>query len=211
MGESQSLLSDLSLPTTTLLKIHGSQTFTCFRSLPAELRIKIWEDCLPHQVHLCHERGNDGDDYEDFHHTGCKKEHDVGVKSSQLPIISRVCFEARQLVLQKYSMRKTLVTMDGESRLGGQLHEARDVWVNMERDTVFINLAKPIYGDEFPDQYDDTDTVSDVYLLGLIREKKIPVAVVWQSLGDSEPLLTLDLYEKHIEGLEKCDLGIMEI
>lgn len=104
------------------------QTFHRFSDLPAELRIAIWELSLPHRVHTF-PRPSKKFDFLD----NCWTQEPVhGAKAEKRPAIVHVCSESRAVALGS-GLVKVI-------RPFGTLQKRSRLWVDLEKDTVVLNM-----------------------------------------------------------------------
>lgn len=196
--------------TATASDADTTQTFNILPNFPLELQFSIFEMCLPQRVHLYQEEGVGNDELYNHHGKHCKKELQLGVQAAQLPVVSRVSVEARNVVLANGTMKKTMVFEHNQEE-----RVTSNVWVDKKRDTILINLGYPVRDYEFPEPYNvgNPDTISDVHVRSMIRKKEVRVAVLDEAISQDGPdcYISFPIYKELIHGHEECDLGLIEI
>ncbi|KAI1805125.1 hypothetical protein F4811DRAFT_570323 [Daldinia bambusicola] len=93
------------------------QTFTCFKNLPPELRLMIWEKCLPHRSVQMHDSAHRDIERE--------LEHTEPPAGPLPPLIGRVCRESRDVALKHGGVEETAFW-------------DTSVWFNRRTDNIFI-------------------------------------------------------------------------
>ncbi|KAI1465920.1 uncharacterized protein F4812DRAFT_460899 [Daldinia caldariorum] len=93
------------------------QKFTCFKNLPPELRLQIWEECLPSRSVPMHDSTH--------RDVEADLEHTAPPAGPLPPLIGRVCRESRDVALKHGSVQKTAFW-------------DTPVWFNRKTDHIYI-------------------------------------------------------------------------
>lgn len=182
------------------------QTFHRFPELPAELRIAIWELCLPQRIFTLPLRSTKFD----FLNKRWTREQAYGAKDEQPPAIAHVCFEARALVMASGSLRNIFLFRIRSHGTKTSYKWSR-AWIDSKRDTAVINIMQSLH----PGFNND-------HINSLFRNRDMHVAIdsSWglSSLGLDElyarvirtPVIR-DVYHKFVRGHKKCDFVVLDL
>jgi hypothetical protein len=166
-------------------------TFHLFAHLPAELRIQIWQLCLPRRRVL--ELDNGSNELGIGGVNACMHTVQTTRANASLPILSRVNREARSLVLESWT-RLPEPPQDAAWNDGAQHAKLKGQWIDIHKVQYDVHLAWP-FGVEYEAQRDGNQL--RILLWAAAQMRKSRASFSWTSMLDL-PIIDGELSQREL-------------